>query len=486
MNNVSDFWPVKIVNDVTVCVQPTMTQMTTYVLLEQEDWFEDEMDFVRAYIQPDMNVLDIGANHGVYSLSIAKKIQTGHIWAFEPTQAPLSKLSKSIDINEFSEKITLVDAGLSDSNKTAEIFTSFNSELNSIYGNGQNKEVIRLESLDSYLSSEKINKDFDFVKLDAEGEEINVLKGGATFFTEQSPLVMFELKHGNEVNHGLIEAFINLGYSIYRLLPDLNILVDYESSFTDGYILNLFACKPDRAKQLTERGLLASNSQIQEKINGDLSIAVQGLQKIESFPYSGLCKTLWSDHLAEVPLQYTEAFAACLSCYDTTLEPALRVALLSKAIQLLNQLSQDNPNLDLAVLLLKIHVCHLLGERSKAVFLIGEAFKALGGGIYPKWPFLPPSQTFFYRTPTQDINTWLIYCLKEFREKRCAFSSYFNKDAIHSLAALINDPNIDMSIARRCLLAAKSHNLSINIPEEHPLFDENRSPNAKIWKLICK
>ena len=65
---------VVISGGVRVCVQPTIRQLSSFVLLEHEDWFEDEMAFVRAYVTPGMNALDIGANHGVYALSIASRL----------------------------------------------------------------------------------------------------------------------------------------------------------------------------------------------------------------------------------------------------------------------------------------------------------------------------------------------------------------------------------------------------------------------------
>ncbi|MEM9007662.1 MAG: tetratricopeptide repeat protein, partial [Cyanobacteria bacterium P01_F01_bin.86] len=54
---------VEIKSDVKVCVKDDLTSLTTYILLEQGDWFEAEMAFIRHLITPGMQILDIGANH---------------------------------------------------------------------------------------------------------------------------------------------------------------------------------------------------------------------------------------------------------------------------------------------------------------------------------------------------------------------------------------------------------------------------------------
>ena len=53
-------------------------EITPYVLAEQRDWFEDEIDFVRAALVRGDRAVDIGANHGVYALAIAQRVGRLH------------------------------------------------------------------------------------------------------------------------------------------------------------------------------------------------------------------------------------------------------------------------------------------------------------------------------------------------------------------------------------------------------------------------
>ena len=59
----------KLTDAVTLAVPASLNSVTTYVLLEQERWFEKEMDFLRHWLRPGMTVIDIGANHGVLQLA---------------------------------------------------------------------------------------------------------------------------------------------------------------------------------------------------------------------------------------------------------------------------------------------------------------------------------------------------------------------------------------------------------------------------------
>lgn len=482
------YWPVKIIGDVTVCVSPTIHQMSSYVLLEQEDWFEDEMDFVRAYILPDMNVLDIGANHGVYALSIAKKLKTGHVWAFEPTLAPGQMLARSIELNNFSDKVTWVHAGLSDHQGSAEIRTSVNSELNSLCGNTGEKETIRLEALDNFLKINNIDVPIGFVKLDAEGEEVNVLRGGHQFFTHQSPLIMFELKHGDEVNHGLIEAVQGLGYTIYRLLPDMDMLLEYEPSFQDGYMLNLFACKPDYSTRLAARGLLARKEDIVLAGSENLTVSIDWMRNLQSFPFAKQCQSDWGAHVNEVPKEYLAALSICLQAYDHSLVTAKRVFLIQTASNLIDNMLQSPTEVGEAhpsVWLLKLHLLHVLGCRSSAVALARQLVAAFEKGVTLSWPFIPPAKLFLAYPLKKSIEAWTLAVLQEFIEYRQSFSSYFVADTLGSLQSPLANKKYSSGICRRFALQSKREGKTIEVDATHTLFNPECSPNSSIWSEIC-
>lgn len=88
-----DLLTIEVRDGTQICVPGVLDRMATYVLLEQEDWFEDEVDFVRQYVRPRMNIVDIGANYGSYALSVARYAgEHGKVWAVESGQSAAAYL----------------------------------------------------------------------------------------------------------------------------------------------------------------------------------------------------------------------------------------------------------------------------------------------------------------------------------------------------------------------------------------------------------
>jgi predicted methyltransferase len=85
-----------------ICV-PAARSVTTDVLIEQEDWFEKEIAFVRRLLQPGMRAIDIGANYGTYTLAMAQSVRpTGRIWAYEPASATARYLRNTFSRNRLA------------------------------------------------------------------------------------------------------------------------------------------------------------------------------------------------------------------------------------------------------------------------------------------------------------------------------------------------------------------------------------------------
>lgn len=261
-------------NDGTeICAPEQLHLMSNFVLREQGDWFEDEIHFVRKFIKPGMVALDIGANYGLYSTAIAKNLgDKGKLWCFEPTPNTANALRRTIEKNGLSQQVEIIEAGLSDHIGTATFYMSPNAELNSLTSDSElsaESLTINLLTLDQCKQEYNWNR-IDFIKLDAEGEEANILKQATQTLKDCSPLVMFELRHGNQVNHSLINDFKSLGYDSYYLIPGLDILAPLDlTAPIDSYLLNLFCCKPSTAKQLEKDGYLVTISEHLPAKNND-------------------------------------------------------------------------------------------------------------------------------------------------------------------------------------------------------------------------
>jgi hypothetical protein len=136
-----------------------------------------------------------------------------------------------------------------------------NPELNHLVMNPEHSaelERVGIERLDDWAQG-VAGLAPDFIKLDAEGHEAAVVAGAEALLAGSAALIMFELKHGAQINHGLIEEFTSRGFAIYRLMPGLGILVPFrveDQGAVDGFLLNLFAAKAETADALAARKLL--------------------------------------------------------------------------------------------------------------------------------------------------------------------------------------------------------------------------------------
>ena len=262
----TDATVLNLVDGVRVVVPDSLDLITPYVLREQLDFFEDELRFVRRLLQPGQKVVDIGANYGVYTLPMAKKVgASGHVWAFEPTSSTAGFLAQGIAANGFGQ-VTLEKKAVSSASGTAQLVLEPHSEANSISHDKSPTaatETVSLVTLDECMDRYRW-MDIELIKIDAEGEECNIVKGGRRFFSHDSPLVQYEIRKGaDSVNIQVIQDFAALGYDSYRLVPGLNVLVPlHHDAIRDPYLLNLFCCKARRADVLAAQGFLLRSSDL--------------------------------------------------------------------------------------------------------------------------------------------------------------------------------------------------------------------------------
>ncbi len=250
-----DALEIRLSDQVTLAVPARLDSITTYVLLEQETWFEKELGFLSRWLRPGMTVIDIGANLGTYSLPMARLVGSdGQVFAYEPGSETRGLLTRSRDIND-AKNLDVIGSALSDGERQGHLVFGASSELNTLGDSGAG-ETVHVTTLDRE-SAARGWRPPDFVKIDAEGEEERILAGGKDFFERNSPLVMFEIKAGEATNERLRAVFPAIGYELYRLTAGAPLLVAINPNAPlDPYELNLFAAKPDRAKELRDANFL--------------------------------------------------------------------------------------------------------------------------------------------------------------------------------------------------------------------------------------
>lgn len=477
-----DEMEIAIAGGVRLTVPASIRLMTSYILLEQEDWFEDEIKFVRRIVKPGMKAIDIGANYGTYALSLAQAVGAGGlVWAFEPAGKTMAFLEKSVVGNRL-DNIRLVRAGLSNHDGRGSLNLSGEAETHTLgSAGGSSWETIALRTLDS-CADEYQWRGIDFVKIDAEGEELNILRGAKSFLAGESPLVMFEFKHGGDINTGLIEEFGKIGYRIYRLIPGLQLLCPFnQGDPVDPYLLNLFACKPERAAKLAADGVLA-----EESVEATPTDTGEMLWKTlaGSMPYGRKFSAFWEARAEQRRPDWLRYLAAlnlyALSC-SGTLSAMSRAAALKQSVSALMELTEAAPTLPRLMTLCRAATEY--GLRGVAAGAVNSLAKAVAHSAelaaQIDEPFLPVSRRYDEIDPGTRMFDWVKDGILEQQELSGWYSSYFaGVQSLPVLESLRDSPFQSAEMERRRQLVRMRFGLQDG-PEKSALL--GNSLNREFW-----
>ena len=472
---------------VEITVPDSLGLMTPYVLLEQETWFEQELEFVREIVAPGMKVFDIGANYGVYTLHMAKQCgENGHVTAFEPSSATCRYLKRSIVKNGY-HNVRVMEVALSSRCGLADLHVSANAELSSLhraYDTGGKTEKVTLLSLDEFVACYR-PADIEFVKLDAEGEEKNIIEGGCRFFSDNSPLVMYEYSHGAGFNTELVQQFAEIGYNSYYLVPGLGLLAPFDpSAEPDDFLLNLFACKQQTAEKLGKRKLLAASiKEIADEPEIDDQLR---LRFWNQFIYARRLTPLWeqdNDTEGEERKAYHQALDLYILAKDRGRDPAHRLSCLHRCYRILAEIAERQPTLPLLLTLAR--VAGDIGERHNAIRVLSvlvDLFQSDNQLTFSD-RHLALSSRYENLDPGDAVGEWCLSSILEQRLILSGFSSYFlSTDRLAQLDLLktlgFAGPEIERRRQLVSIRAKLQHHPEPNVLLEK-LSDDNL--NARLW-----
>lgn len=453
----------------------TLNSITTYVLLEQETWFEKEFAFIERLLQPGMHAVDIGANLGTYSLAMAKAVgPRGRVSAYEPTSATRARLERSCAANGASQ-IEVLPYALSDGARTGRIVFENSSELNHLGSDGEGEgESVEITSLD--LDAARFGwSDPYFIKIDAEGEEIPILKGGAELLREHSPLLMLELRSTTDVNRGLIAAVEAIGYRAYRLFGRERFLVPFDAADIDGMELNFFAAKDDRAAELEARGLLVRSIADTPAAMRDEQAALANLRGQSFAP---AFQAQFAPDL-EVNSSYRQSLAAYHIWRDARHGLAERLAALRDGYSTLRQLCNEDGRIGRLTTLARM--ANDVGQRGFATKLLKIVIDEVAKGrLSLGEPFWPGAERFETVPVGGRPVQWYMAAVCEHAEISQAHSSIFSAPP-SNLPWLCNSGFASVEMFRRRTLRALRNGEAMSIPEVL-LEDSAQHLNAHLWR----
>lgn len=135
-------------------------------------------------VKPNDTIFDVGANVGIMSVHLSRLTKkNGKVYSFEPVKNTYNMLLETIGLNHCTN-INTYQIAISDSKADSKIYTfdQNNHTLNSLGKvdiSGRmpiSEENVKTKTLDHFYEENNI-KNIDFLKIDVEGFEENVLKG---------------------------------------------------------------------------------------------------------------------------------------------------------------------------------------------------------------------------------------------------------------------------------------------------------------------
>ena len=490
----ADGWIIGLDSGLRMALPPSMRSLSTHVMLEQQCWFEPEMSLLPHVLLPGTHALDVGANHGVYALEMARCSRGGHVWAFEPTSEPRQRLQRSVDLNRLAAQITVVPAGLSDEAGEVDFAVQDNSELNSRSGTATRRETVRLETLDGYLARECIDVQIGFVKLDAEGDELRVLAGAAEFFRAQSPVVMFEFRHGARFSPELAENFVGLGFGIFRWSAELSLLLPFDHRATPcGFALNLVAVRPPQQQRLAAQGVLVTRAAALVAAGSQptgLPAATTAAQhealrawcaQVSMMGQSLGAAGLYNELAASCGADYADALAAVASVHlEASLTPAQRLHLMQQVRQQAALHAADAAPSASCWQAMLAHALLALGQQGTALAVTQQALQQWPDDV-PQWPVVTPQRADMQRPRSTPLGGWLHQVMREFVACRSRFSGCFGPPEPALWADLLRHPDHGAEVERRFMLAHALCDLAAPVRDLVHLPPAEGSPNAVFW-----
>lgn len=175
-------------------------------------------------------MFDIGANTGSFSL-LALFHKSMKVYAFEPQPFIYEILNENIRLNKLEKEVIPFTLALLDKNGIDSLHTPKEKNASGLATLGIPKRFsdsdtveINIAKLDDFARQNNI-RNVMFIKIDTEGAELLVLKGGEKFIREHMPTMLIEYNKCNTMQFGydqkeILHLLLSWGYEILWVAPE--------------------------------------------------------------------------------------------------------------------------------------------------------------------------------------------------------------------------------------------------------------------------
>jgi len=185
--------------------------------LRQDAHHYGEVTLLEAMAEPGMLVLELGANRGVTTVALARRVgPRGQVHAFEPVPEYYAALTENLRLNEV-DNVRMHQFAVTD--KESEISYYKHGEGSGIVQADDAEEIlVGATSLDYFVAEQALDR-VDLLNMDCEGAELLVLQAGKRTLQRHAHQVFCEIHHdylsrlGQSV-HDIVAYLLALGYQV--------------------------------------------------------------------------------------------------------------------------------------------------------------------------------------------------------------------------------------------------------------------------------
>ena len=184
----------------------------------------ESISVIRRMVPRGGTCFDVGANIGALTLAMAQRVgPAGRVFAFEPGPSPRARLMANLALNpRLAEIVSVHDVALSDREQELKWREEEHNPGNASCLN-EAGEMVHAEAIDRLVSRLGIRR-LDFVKIDVEGMEVEVIRGGADTWRRLRPAIYYETMPRFEMQRKLplftmiAECLRGLGYRLFSVM----------------------------------------------------------------------------------------------------------------------------------------------------------------------------------------------------------------------------------------------------------------------------
>jgi len=175
-----------------------------------------ELKLCEKYINENSIVIDIGANIGIHSIYFSKIATKGKVLSIEPQVTIYPTLLKNIST---FDNIIPLNIAIDSKMKISEFFITDDNAYSSLKDT-RRKKMLQIKQVITLPFDALINlfEKIDFIKIDVEGFEKNVLLSMNNILTKDKPTLFIEIYKGENSNpdpEGTIRLLTDMGYKAY-------------------------------------------------------------------------------------------------------------------------------------------------------------------------------------------------------------------------------------------------------------------------------